>query len=138
MALFSKKKDDTFRKLMLTSFQQDISRINNKKPHIPLINVGPNVLRFADMQGTYFITDDTGTIIGAAYVAGYRDFICYGLDESHADIIKNTILHIAIVDIGITPVQTLDGSMPDSLRDALGFIGPEKDEYTRTKRWVIR
>jgi hypothetical protein len=47
-------------------------------------------------------------------------------------------VHDTIEGRGIFSLQTLEGSMPADLRDALGFQGPEKDEFTTAKRWVLK
>jgi hypothetical protein len=67
-----------------------------------------------------------------------RCTITVGLGLEHADIITAVVFYDAIVGRGIKPLQTLEDSIPPDLREALGFVGPEKDQFTRAKRWVLR
>lgn len=138
MNLFSKSKDNRFRRLMKKHLTEQIERINSNIPHEELVQTGPNIFHYKTCRGKYFFINDDGVVEGAIYCSNYRDVITVGLDVKHADVIQATVFHDAIEGRGIFPLQTMEGSMPDSLRDALGFVGPEKDEFTTAKRWVIR
>lgn len=138
MNYFSKKRDDSFRRGMKHDMEQEILDINTKFNQQEHEKVGPNVFILGSRRGTYFITNDEGVVVGAIYCSNCRDVITVGLGSEHADIIKTVVFIDAIVGRGIKPLQTMEDSIPPELREALGFVGPEKDEYTSAKRWVLR
>lgn len=138
MSRYYKKKDeDSFRRLMFEGLAELISKINTNTYTESLTKLHERVLQTTG-GGTYVILNESGVAEGAMYCSNTRDVISYGLGARHADLISSVVVFDAIVWRWIKPLQTLKGSMPAELRDALGFIGPEKDEHTRTMRWILQ
>jgi hypothetical protein len=140
MEILTIKKDNMYRRHIKKRLAKQINKINNFLPTFldgKLIQLGPNIFYFEQNRGIYFYINDSGIAEGAIHCAGYRDVITYGLRVEHAESIKKYVFHDAIEGRGIFPLQTLNGSIPSDLRKALGFEGPEKDEFTTAKRWVL-
>jgi hypothetical protein len=135
---FTKPKEDNKQRNVKSNLARINGKINNNSLPEPLEEVGPNVVMPSSIRGTYFITIDEGHVKGAIYCSDYRDVITEGLGPQYSDIIQSVVFFDAIAMRGITPLQTLEGSIPPMLREALGFVGPEKDEYTSAKRWVLK
>jgi hypothetical protein len=140
MIIFSKTKDNRYRRFMKKHLAKKVERINNKLTtgfDGKLVQLGPNIFYFDMNRGIYFYINDEGIVEGAIHCSSCRDVVTIGLSVQHADAIKRYVLRDAIEGRGIVPLQTMEDSIPPELRDALGFKGPEKDEFTTANRWVI-